>query len=76
VKSGDTIDTIAAKFKGGKRQDYPHSNGTAGHGEIQAGDVIDYIPDGKKDEIVRPANRAVGLGAASICDVGRRLVGY
>lgn len=59
VKSGDTIDTIAAKFKAEKDKIIAF-NELPATGEIQAGDVI-IIPDGKKDEIVRPANPAVGL---------------
>jgi surface antigen len=59
VKSGDTIDTIASKFKAEKDKIIAF-NELPATGEIRVSDVI-IIPDGKKDEVARPANTAGGL---------------
>ena len=57
VKSGDTIDTIAAKFKAEKDKIIAF-NELPANGEIEAGDTI-IIPGGKKDEVA-PSNAASG----------------
>lgn len=59
VKSGDTIDSIATKFKAEKDKIIAF-NSLPATGEIREGDVI-VIPDGKKDEVVKPASPATGL---------------
>lgn len=53
VKSGDTIDSIAAKYKANKEKIISF-NELPANGELQVGELI-IIPDGKKDEVPKPA---------------------
>lgn len=58
VKSGDTIESIALKYKAEKDKIIAF-NSLPANGEITVGDVI-IIPDGKKDEPVQPSALAQG----------------
>lgn len=53
VKSGDTIDSIATKYKA-DREKIIAFNELPANGEVVAGDII-IIPDGKKEEVAKPA---------------------
>jgi surface antigen/LysM repeat protein len=59
IVSGDTIDGIAAKYKADKGRIISF-NGLPANGELRVGDSI-MIPDGKKDEPVRPIAPSSGL---------------
>lgn len=56
VKSGDTLENIATKYKADKAKIIAF-NELPANGEIEEGDVI-IIPDGKKEEIQRPSTVA------------------